>query len=1271
MGMSEPQAPDQRDSLNRVSDHGRHSAQPPSSSFTSLYQNAGNAGAIGNATNGVALPSSIAFLPGSFAAVPNAAMGDTSSSRNPILRASVPVSNLSKPYERVEGQSAPSSSVLSPFSILRSSNKNGNTMRTSSPAATHRLSDALPSSSHSKTRKLFDFKSETDFIDLDAEDDSTSEFDADIVTEEVMQSYNEHQANYKMRGGMQSAAGVVYGIKHELPSLQKATNTDSTRQRFPSHPTSSSHRISPENDVEGTYGVAGIVCITDAPVSHQPSSYPVLSHSVYNNNDDDMRKRQDLHRNAREVGVYSSSREYDFATSKVSATRHTENAGGTDMESRAKHAARNRPYDTTMFTKADAFTNGTLSSTPSPNNALMLSKAHAKMSHNRYNLSETPKVEPFGNVVASMRPSKSEDELDNRHRLFEQSRPVDYGRRQDALPHTGNTVNPHSKQDASPLGYVSHGDTMNKHAPLQYGAIRRQYSEDSPKQSRALDASNHQQQQQKQKPPPFILGHSRATRKSLIDDDDDGDGDEEDNMDFHRTLSPHAHTMGAHHSSVRFNDTIMPWQVNSHQQSIGQPMNPVASLPIRSATTGTSDLSEHVTAFHHYNSTNSDGQSNPSSQDRKIPAIYPSIEQLQAMGDTYPLPVSPSREYTPQVSSTSAISSLTPGTSFRSDISQQIDNPPLSQYNRRHDSSSIDQPPLSRPEESGMQLSSRPSTTFNATMPTNGHAPQRSQHVAPPAYASDLVLPDMSEEDMLKAAIAASQAPDENVYSVAIADIDYDLARENARQLRNICAAASVDNSLLVFAVEECERDHVHVTKLLEQGICDENLEILLDLNGVILHALELSRDAAKRAEKDHDTSSVALSVQGCARHRDIFSLICMLRAQHMERRIEAALELMKFARNAEIDGSEDSLRLRDEIRSSGGIHSLLALFLSQGIPYELRAVAALAIAYVLPAFVVAESQANPSLGINIVKCLRFLSHCRAVNPMNVVITKEECFLAAAAGLMVYWNNQCESMLHGLTSTERHSHVKYNGQMNNLLLLDHRGVDGSIAIVPTGHTTTGGGIFDQPKEVMELQELMEMSVSLIIYIAKNSNDRTVLRGVNIALLVEQACALELARPIVVKEGVLPILMSWIRSKDQEKIRLGLSSLQYLTSISDRYMAGWIHSQIVTEGAVPEIIALTQDVSLSQDARLRIAQIFSILCIAPHTRAAVMSADSLHFLIDILYEHTDDSTIDIALFAGSAIMQLAAGALSRSIDAVDDGANSLDYSDMDTRVTIIE
>lgn len=375
---------------------------------------------------------------------------------------------------------------------------------------------------------------------------------------------------------------------------------------------------------------------------------------------------------------------------------------------------------------------------------------------------------------------------------------------------------------------------------------------------------------------------------------------------------------------------------------------------------------------------------------------------------------------------------------------------------------------------------------------------------------------------------------------------------------------------------------------------------------------------------------------------KDIFSLICMLRAQS-DKRLDSALALMRFAREAERKGDGDSRILRDEIRSSGGLHSLLTLFRTKGATRELRVVAALAVAYLLPSFMESPSLSKSTLPLKIVECLKFLFNSRPVYPRSVEITRSEMYNASLTGLTTFWMYNLFPLLQQTGNQIQTANQRQRARGRQI----------------------GGYTFDQRQETLEVQELLETTVSLIVGLAKledgemvgscKDNSKLSLRYT----LVEQMCAVDIARPLAVREGLLKDLVKWMKSNDREKVRPAATSLRDLTSTQDKYMAGWIHSQIVSEGAVREIVQLLGN--NEPGVQLAVTQILSSLCVAPHTRAAVVEAQCIHYLISLLFEHFNPSnqhSQELIYAAGSALLQLAAGAMTRA-RVFDDDCMELD------------
>lgn len=574
----------------------------------------------------------------------------------------------------------------------------------------------------------------------------------------------------------------------------------------------------------------------------------------------------------------------------------------------------------------------------------------------------------------------------------------------------------------------------------------------------------------------------------------------------------------------------------------------------------------------------------------------------------------------------------------------------------------------------GTASSPSPMSNFVAGTP-----PTPSRNVARPAPPT---AAESREEEDFQAAIQQSvqKKKGKNLVVLMTAQ-ELGEARSFARELRTYTTQPDADIALVKNFLVLCQTTQGTVKKALEDAMKYDpsmvDLEELFTVNDILLDAIvtatkrvearELStgkpasvvavppsspstqpradimpqRMSSRSASGVQSTSLTrrqttrSLEIDALVRKKDIFSLICMLRAQS-DKRLDSALALMRFAREAERKGDQESMRLRNEIRSSGGMHSLLTLFRTKGTTRELKVVAALAVAYLLPSFVESSSLSGPNLALKIVECLRFLFSSRPVSPKNEEISRSEMYNASVMGLTTFWINAFFPMLQ----------QEGAAQLESTDSMQRRARGRQV----------GGGTFDQRQETLEVQELLEIIVSLIVSMAKMSDTEICNGGGRVDdsklslryTLVEQMCAVDVARPLAVREGLLKVLVEWMKSKDRDKVRPAATSLRDLTSTLDKYMAGWIHSQIVNEGALGEIVQLVVSAIYGHDVRLAVAQILSSLCVAPHTRAAVVEAQCINYLIPLLWcEHNDPSSQQVAYAAGSALLQLAAGAMTRA------------------------
>lgn len=265
----------------------------------------------------------------------------------------------------------------------------------------------------------------------------------------------------------------------------------------------------------------------------------------------------------------------------------------------------------------------------------------------------------------------------------------------------------------------------------------------------------------------------------------------------------------------------------------------------------------------------------------------------------------------------------------------------------------------------------------------------------------------LTGQEQLAEAIRASQIqhrrqPESSKQSVCLSAEEIEDINDNYRTFRNLVTSGhNID--FLETALDMCREDQKKVERALESGDCTD-FDVFLDLNFSILDLIQTGERITREKRDKKPAPKVTkrdnnLDVQELVEKKDIFSLICMLRVHQNEKRLDAALALLIFARDGEKFEDEESGDLRDEIRSSGGLQSLLTLFRTRSILYELKVVAAMAVAYVLPSFVESSSQTPPSLGLKIVECLRFLTTAHSVSHNGEVLGTDEMFKACATAL--------------------------------------------------------------------------------------------------------------------------------------------------------------------------------------------------------------------------------------------------------------------------------
>jgi hypothetical protein len=123
-------------------------------------------------------------------------------------------------------------------------------------------------------------------------------------------------------------------------------------------------------------------------------------------------------------------------------------------------------------------------------------------------------------------------------------------------------------------------------------------------------------------------------------------------------------------------------------------------------------------------------------------------------------------------------------------------------------------------------------------------------------------------------------------------------AMECARHLQRRCGSDDEDPSLVEGLLETCRSKQHTVAQTLEMNTFDDQtlaakIHDLTTLNKDLCDAIRLAEDYLK-GKKKLAPSRLAPNIQTLVKRKDIFSLICMLRAAEDDKRLDAALALMR-----------------------------------------------------------------------------------------------------------------------------------------------------------------------------------------------------------------------------------------------------------------------------------------------------------------------------------------------------------------------------------------
>jgi len=330
------------------------------------------------------------------------------------------------------------------------------------------------------------------------------------------------------------------------------------------------------------------------------------------------------------------------------------------------------------------------------------------------------------------------------------------------------------------------------------------------------------------------------------------------------------------------------------------------------------------------------------------------------------------------------------------------------------------------------------------------------------------------------------------------------------------------------------------------------------------------------------------------------------------------------------------------EVLNAGGMRSLLTFFKTNEDSTELMMVSALTVVYLFPVLLDSEVQSSSYVHMGVINCLKFLLLTPDAS-IDIDISPHEIRTASVFTMTNLW---FKVLVPKLRSSDM---IMAKGIMKRYEPGDNTDLFSDIPF-PSRRRSS---LSSQNGEEVDCSIMIDAFTSLSVTVTADLMQNEELRHANdinvyyeFALIVESICAVEYARPMAMSKGVLELLLQWLDSGEIDLTRPAASALRNLTLTGENYVAGWVHSQLLNDNALPLIVEQLE--SNDSQVRLAMADIISSLSVAPHTRAGIIKAKGVEYLVQLLgsldFQAHDEA---LALTAGTALLRLAMGATSGS------------------------
>lgn len=463
------------------------------------------------------------------------------------------------------------------------------------------------------------------------------------------------------------------------------------------------------------------------------------------------------------------------------------------------------------------------------------------------------------------------------------------------------------------------------------------------------------------------------------------------------------------------------------------------------------------------------------------------------------------------------------------------------------------------------------------------------------------------------------------------AENDFDLndVKELATELNSATSASGTNQSSVSQLIAVCKSNLTQLNDKITNSTGDDFGE-LLSVHDLVTEAISTGESWTRNLESqrrlaDMNESSDSLSSNEQAKSegkgeelRDIFGLLCHLRGRKEQTRVKAAQSLLSITRRGSAQGHQ-------QILQSGGLSSLLTLFQSSAESKVLRTVSALNVVNLIPTYT--EPVRNIDI-IIVIDCLHYLMQSSGLDAgADFDVTPAEIFHACVNAMTFVWVNYiepkvcCSETNVGGGPNDRNCFEMQRSRPKRRSYLDD---EDDVDYCHLLNSFTALAVMSATLDYSDVDGLKES----VPY--------------GFADILQYICAVKACRGLAMKEGVMNVLLKWMRSNDSRMEVIAATALKDLTvPESSSYTAGWVHAELLHDGnAITDIVERLSAPNL--EVRRCMAEIVSCLTGVPHTRAAIIDAQGIKRLGQVLATvergRADDSVVNVAV--GNSLLNLA-------------------------------